>query len=158
MNAPNHRPENLFQTAKIVWYGFLSTPILLLAVAWIVISPGRSDLSAGGSVSDPIFLALCLVAIVDFVVAQRIHRFVRLPEKSQSPPHSQAVPGDLQRGFSLFIVRLALFEAIALLGFVATLLRTNVVLYLPFLLLSLAGLLISSQTEALLKNLANPKR
>jgi len=158
MNDPNHRPETLLQTARIVWYGFLFTPFLLLIVAWVMISPSQSDLSVGGSVSDPIFLALCLVAIVDFVLAQKLHRFVRLAEKPQSPPHSQAVPGNLQRGFSLFIVRLALFEAIALLGFVAALLRTDVVPYFPFLLLSVAGLLISSPTEALLKNLANPKK
>lgn len=158
MNAPNHRPETLFQTARIVWYGLLSTPFLLLIIAWVVISPSQSDLSAGGSVSDPIFLVLCLVAIVDFVLAQKLHHFVKLPDNTQSLHHSQAEPRDLQRGFSLFIVRLALFEAIALLGFVAALLRTNVVLYLPFLLLSIAGLLISSPTEALLRNLANPKK
>lgn len=158
MNAPNHRPETLLQTARIVWYGLFSTPFLLLIVAWIVISPSQNDLSAGGSTSDPIFLVLCLVAIVDFLLAQNLHRFVKFPGTTQSTSLSQAEPSDLQRGFSLFIVRLALFEAIALFGFVAALLRTNVVLYLPFLLLSLAGLLISSPTEALLKNLANPKR
>jgi hypothetical protein len=115
-------------------------------------------LGAGGSVSDPIFLVLCLIAIVDFVLAQNLHRFVKSPDTTQPTSHAHAEPGNLQRSFSLFIVRLALFEAIALLGFVAALLRTNVVLYLPFLLLSLAGLLISSPTEALLKNLVNPRR
>jgi hypothetical protein len=158
MDAPNHRPETLLQTARIVWYGLFSTPFLLLIVVWIVISPSQSDLSAGRSATDPIFLVLCLVAIVDFFLAQNLHRFVKFPNTTQPTSLSQAEPGDLQRGFSWFIVRLALFEAIALLGFVAALLRTNVVLYLPFLLLSLAGLLISSPTEALLKNLANPKR
>ncbi len=158
MNNPTPRPDALIQTAKILWFGFLSTPLLILIVAWFVASPKQKDLSSSGSESDPIFLILCLIAIVDFVLAQNLHRFVKSPRETQSTASSLGEPGDLRKGYSLFIVRLALFEAIALLGLVAALLRTNVLLYLPFLLLSLAGLLISSPSETLLRNLARPRR
>jgi hypothetical protein len=158
MNDPNDKSSALIQTAKVLWFAFLSTPLLILAVAWIVASPQPDSLPSSGSVADPIFLILCLIAVVDFVLAQNLHRFMRSPRNAQSTVHSSGEPVDLKKGYSLFIVRLALFEAIALLGLVAALLRTNVLLYLPFLLLSVAGLLVSKPSEALLRHLARPKR
>jgi hypothetical protein len=158
MNDPNDKSSTLIQTAKILWFGFLSTPLLMLIVAWIVAAPQQDALPSSGSVSDPIFLIFCLIAVVDFVLAQNLHRFVNSSRGTQSSASSQGEAVDLRKGYSLFIVRLALFEAIALLGFVAALLRTNVLLYIPFLLLSLAGLLISSPSEALLRHLARPRR
>lgn len=157
MDHSDGKPDSILRAAKMIWFGLLSSPILLLIVVWIVAAPQADGLSSGGATTDPVFLILCLAAIADFVIAQQLQRFIGSNDGTHPSPGTGLQRGNLQKGFSVFVIRLALFEAIAVMGFAVALLRMNVLLYLPFLLLSLAGLLASSPSETLLRRLSLPK-
>lgn len=121
---------------RMLWASFLFSTIVWGMVAWIV--TGRVDAASSGalSFSDPVFVALCLLGILLFVVAAQIGRL--FPLRSSSDEGRRRM-----RQFQIPLIRFALFEAIGLLGLVGALVKTRFETCVPFLLLAVAGLLMS---------------
>ena len=133
--------------ARAVWAAFLSTPVLLTLVAWVVLSGGSED-AAVPALDDPLVLAFLGVGVVFFVVAIRIEGILngtraRVDQGSQQESDRQAL------GF--YIVRLAMLELVVILGFVVAVLKGSAVMIVPFFLLSLFGFAVSFPGTSFLK-------
>lgn len=126
-----------FRLLRILWVSFLFSTVVWGGMAWVLTS-GRPE-GAGTrmlSFSDPLFIGLCLVAIVLFIFAAQIGRF--FPIRSGEDEARRRL-----HRFQLPLIRFALFEAIGLVGLVGALVELRFETCLPFLLLAIAGLLMA---------------
>ncbi len=133
--------KNTLTVAKILWITVGSTPLIFLLVILILENPEGDRFGvkiSEVSFSDPVVLALSLTAICIFFTAQKLPSL--LSKGTQSYRHLILIP---------FMVRLALFEAIAIIGFILSIMKSSDFAYLPFLFISLAGFLSSSPTKSL---------
>jgi len=127
-----------FTAAKILWIVIGLSPLILLCVTLILENMRGEGIHADFSrlsFSDPLVLVLSLAAIGIFIAAQRLTF-----GNSRGNGGNRLVP---------LIARWALFESIAVIGFVLSLVKSSAVAYLPFLFISLAGFLISSPEKSL---------
>ncbi len=115
---------------RLLWLAMAMSPILFLAVAWRIVGTGPAQTV---DFSQPAVLVPALLAVLLFLVAARW-----LEAWMGSPPQGS----DDRHRFTLLVVRLAVFEAISVLGLVAAVLTQSLVVYLPYLVLSLAGMLL----------------
>lgn len=116
--------------AWIIWVALASSPLLFLAVAWLIAEPEAPLVAPLG---DTVVLILGGMALAAFYVGVRVvEGFVREP----------AAEARGQRSLILLIVRLALFEVIAVMGMLAAVLTGRFEVYLPFMLLSLVGMVL----------------
>ncbi len=133
MNDSRPQPMRLL---RLLWIAFLFSTVVWGVLAWIVTRGAGAGAKAALSFSDPLFAALCLVAVALFVVAAQLGRFFPIRSAGDQSRIS------LHR-FQIPLVRFALFEAIGLLGFVGAFVKLRFEACLPFLLLAVAGLLMS---------------
>jgi hypothetical protein len=122
--------------ARIIWGGLLFSPIILGLVVWVFFAsqPSRPERI---SFSDPLTLVCLLLAAIVFAAALKLQG-----------PHPQGFgqlldEGERQRAFGLYIVRLALLEIPAMIGFVLALVKGAPVLFVPFFLVSITGFALS---------------
>ena len=140
-NNDDKTSKNTLTIAKILWITIGSTPIIFLLVILMLENPevDRTGVKISEvSFSDPVVLALSLTAICIFFAAQKLPSLLF----RGSQPHRQQI-------LIPFMVRLALFEAIAIIGFVLSIIKSSDFAYLPFLFISLAGFLSSSPSKSL---------
>ena len=137
MNVQNANSTKLLQ---ILWIAFLPTPVILGVLAWVaarIAAPGQTE-GVSASVSDPLVLVFALAAVVIFIVATQLGRF--LEPRTGGPNEQQNLQ---QFSLVMLLLRCALFESIAIIGFLLALLRGASVATVPFMLLALVGLILS---------------
>ncbi len=127
------------QLLRMLWIGFLFSTLVWGGIAWVLTGPAAASPPGPASelsFSDPLFVALCLAAICLFILAAQIGRFFPLgsaDDEARKKSHRFQIP----------LIRFALFESIGLLGLVGALVKVSFETCLPFLLLAVAGLLMS---------------
>ncbi len=115
---------------RLLWLAMAMSPILFLVVAWRIIDTAPPEPL---DVSQPAVLVPALLAVLLFLVATRwLEGWMGTPAHGSPDRHR----------FTLLVARLAVFEAISVLGLVAAILSQSLVVYLPYLVLSLAGMLL----------------
>ncbi len=137
MNVQNSNSARLLQ---ILWIAFLPTPVILGVLAWVAarlaVPADREGVSV--SLSDPLVLVFALAAVVIFIVATQLSRF--LEPRSDGLNEQQNLQ---QFALVMLLLRCALFESIAIIGFLLALLRGASAATVPFMLLALVGLILS---------------
>jgi hypothetical protein len=115
---------------KLIWVVILTSPLAFIVVAWMLSGPEQMG---GAGVGGPLVLGLGVVSFAMFLVgAGLLERML---------PSSSSIP-EVSRGFTLFMIRIALFEAIAFLGLTASLVSGSFLVYVPFMFLSLTGMVL----------------
>lgn len=123
--------ERGIDVGQVIWMAILTSPLVLLAVVWAGTDPASP---AAEGIGDPVVLILGLVALgLLYAGAKGVDSLI------------PRVPGadGTQQELVVLIIRLALFEAIAILGLAAGLVTGNITAYLPFMFLSLVGIILS---------------
>ena len=126
----------MLKTARLIWGGLLLSPILLGFIAWVLLA-SQKNRSEAVSLTNPLLLVFLLVAAVVFVVASKLQAI----QSSRLEYASEDVSN--QQRLARYIVQLALFEVPAILGFSLAVLNGSLLVFAPFLLLSLIGFAIS---------------
>jgi hypothetical protein len=146
-------------TARILWFALLMSQFMLGFVLYFVkiqsLPPERVtalDLSPAGilqtfqnQLQNPQSLLLTGAAAATALAAFLVPKFVLKSNHLNAGPTTQHVPsqGRLQANFKAYIMRLALIENVAVIGFVqGFVMPGNPVLFIPFLIVS-AGLHLS---------------
>jgi len=141
----NSTGKTIFFIARILWSALGLTPFILLVVVLLIDNSEESGFGvdiSDLSFSDPTVLAMSLAAIVLFFIAQKLpslisKRTIHLSEGAPDPQHV-LIP---------FVISLALYEAIAIIGFVLSIIKSSDFAYLPFMFISLAGFLSCSPSK-----------
>ena len=134
---PHGRPSHrVLMTARVIWAGLLLSPILLALIAWVLLFD-RPAWPEDVSFSDPLVLILLFVAVSGFFVALKVEEFFLSSARRTSNED------DGQRMLRVHIVKLALFEVPATIGFSLAVFNSALVVLVPFLLLSFLGFAVS---------------
>jgi hypothetical protein len=115
---------------RLIWLSLTSSPLLFLVAVWGLVG---TPLEGGAAVSAPAVLVPALLAVSAFIAA------TRWLDGWMGPADPD---GAERRRLTLLIIRLAMFEAIAVLGLVAAVLSQDLTVYLPFMVLSLVGMVL----------------
>jgi hypothetical protein len=117
----------------------------MLVILFVLTKTSEPDLRSSFSFSDPLALTSCVIAVGIFVLA------IKLPGLMRAGPGQ---PVGTQNLLVPYLIRMSLFEAIAIVGFVVAVIKLSVSVYLPFLFIALAGFLISPPSKSLLLKLS----
>jgi hypothetical protein len=145
LNGNKNPRVGIAVTVKALWIAMGLTPIILFVVTQLLIDSKAVEPGAEGSMlsfADPLFLLFSLAAIALFFSAQKVPAWIN--RKSSSRIDREP---DQQQSFLIFVTSLALFEAIAVLGFTLSIIRSSPMSYLPFFFISLAGFLSFSPSR-----------
>jgi len=129
-------PQSILMTVRVIWGGLLLSPVLLAFIAWVLLA-GHSERSEEVSMADPLLLAFLLMATIDFVLASKIQVLL---SSNSGPESDECSNRQIQ---ARYIVQLALFEVPAILGFSLAVMKGSLLVFAPFLLLSLVGFALS---------------
>lgn len=149
------QPGRALGSAVFAWYFFMLSVVTMSVVIWFVIPADTVHLNQVFDASDPLTLCLGAVALSNVFLAFRFHRFMSFSNRSggvQSGENSDRPAGP--PALALYITRLAILESAAILGIVTALVRGNAAALLPFAFVSLAAMVFSSPSPALLKRLS----
>lgn len=116
--------------SRLIWLSLASTPLFFLVVVWGLVD---TPLEGDAAMSSPAVLLLALLAVSAFIAATRWLDGWMGPADPDSAE---------RRRLTLLIMRLAMFEAIAIFGLVAAVLSQDLTVYLPFMVLSLIGMVL----------------
>lgn len=145
MNDNKNPRAGIAATVKAIWIAMGLTPIILFVATQLVIDSKTVEPGADGSIlsfADPLFLFFSLAAIALFFSAQKLPAWINRNSglKVDREP-------DQQQSLLIFVISLALFEAVAVLGFTLSIVRSSPMSYLPFFFISLAGFLSFSPSR-----------
>lgn len=155
MSSDVQQPVRASGNATFIWYFFLLSVMAMSAVTWFVIPGDTVHLNQIFEASDPLTLCLGIVALSNVILAFKFHLFMRpSSEGGQVLGEDAAGKKSAPPALALYITRLAIIESAAILGIVVALIRGNAVSLLPFALLSIAAMVLSSPTPALLRSLS----
>jgi len=121
----------------LVWLGFLVSPVFYGVLAWI--AAGDSENPEALTFSDPLVVVVSVVSLAAFILGSQGERLL-----------GRILAGAAGKGspvMTTLILKLALFEFIGLAGLVLSLVRSSFLMFMPFMFLSLAGMLISRPGE-----------
>ncbi|MCC7460472.1 MAG: hypothetical protein IT286_04130 [Proteobacteria bacterium] len=127
--------QNMILKTKLVWIAITATTFILF-----MILPGAVEgWKKGSTQSDPqIIKVFYVIAGINFVLGFVIPKFLKgFKEKLSQQPLSE------ESKFNFRVVQWALFESIALLGFVSCSIAKTVETYYPFWGLCLLGLILT---------------
>jgi hypothetical protein len=148
VNGPaNRKPSPVF-VGRIAWIALAASAGLYYFVALQV--DGRRPVAPNASATE---LPLNLASGGCFLLG---YFLPRLSRNVKGLVTATAQPG--MKGYMLLILRLAMFEAVALAGFVQTMLFSDASKMLPHLGLAARGFGLSFPTEALLTSWSGPTR
>jgi hypothetical protein len=154
MNPDDPDNKHILQITTVLWAVFLASPLFFLLVTFVVLSSSEGTTNSL-SFSDPLVLLLSFIGLIVFVLGLRIDQL--LARSRPTTPGGPAVDPSgklrVERILPVFLIRLALFESVAMLGLVLALLKSSVIPLFPFLLLALAGLMLSKPSYEMLRRL-----
>lgn len=139
----------------VFWGAFTASQAIYLAA--LMVMPQRAA-ALGSDAVEKLAIAMGVSSILALAGAFLLPRLL-LPSKASSA-NTAAMSTDeanrlaCERGLVPYIFRLALFEMVCVLGFVAAFLTKNVSLFFPFLVVSSLGLAFSFPSWAFLRSFA----
>jgi hypothetical protein len=165
--VPSQTPAAISRTARILHLAMLGSVALYLVVALLALPTPPGGLKLVPRAIDPLTVILLLVAAGDVILARLAPALLLLearlrtlmadagtaaPDPTQAGP--QALSAGLAAALQAFVVRLALVEAIALLGLVLAFQRRDPNAIVPFVAIAAVGMLISRLESRKVEELA----
>jgi F0F1-type ATP synthase membrane subunit c/vacuolar-type H+-ATPase subunit K len=148
-NQPNQMPNPML-TIRIIWGALLFSTVIYLIVVNTIVRPEEGLME-----NDMYKIIFPMMGLMCAGLAVGIPEILGkgLRAKIQNPSDVREV---LKFYFTLFILRMALFEAVVIYGFVWAFLTRNTVYYYPMWLVGAGGMIWSFPTEAKILKWANP--
>ena len=139
-------PRSVLTTARIVHFAMLTSVGIYFAVVFFAVRPLPESLGPGLPTLDPFAIALAAVALVDLVLAWVLPGILSGEERLKAA--MLGTGGDrlavaLALALQGFIIRLALLEAVAIVGLVLAFVRQDPRLFYPFAVVSAAAMLVA---------------
>lgn len=139
----------VLQLAKVLWAGLFASLFMYLVIAYQL---GRAGVATGAIESNhPVALLLKIGAVVSFLLAFWLPRL--LARVIMMKKRTVASGTNMSRNFPLFVLRLALFESVALFGLILGILTSSGQQLWPFLGISAFGFLMSFPSKSKLEAL-----
>ena len=136
------------QTGKILWGALLMSQVMYTVALFISTKPVEGEIA---SETNPMYLPIfCSAALLCLGLGIFLPRFLLSSEKNKH--HTSSLEQKVKAFMPAFILRLAMFEAIALCGFGLAFLSRDFKLYLPFVAVSAAAFLMNFPSEDKVKN------
>ena len=155
-DSPNPPPQ-AYAVNVVIWLALTAAPVIYTFVAFLL-RPGPLTLSLpdfGNQLELLLTLVALAAAFAGFIVPVLVARMMRGPEES-APAAGSTPATDAQRAGAentVMIIRCALFESVAIMGFIMVTLGAPASRVVPFAALSLALLLLHFPTR---ERLARP--
>lgn len=112
--------KDRFSQHKVVWFAFFSAPFLYLLILRVMFSDTGSDTSTNNNVNLMLFYYPAAASVLGgFMIPKLLLKSVKEITK--------------QKLFMAMIIRMAIFESVAMIGFVAGIMTKNANEYYPFL-------------------------
>jgi hypothetical protein len=133
--------------AALIWTGLFASQFIYAAILDMLIPPGK-ELSNEQITTNPVFLILGVLALAHVPLAWFIPKIL-WKQRAKTLPESDRTTDAvlLEAYFTGFIVRLALLEAVCVIGFVGSIIAHRSSLILPFLGVSAAGFVVNFPTK-----------
>jgi hypothetical protein len=138
-------------TLRIIWGALLGSHFLYGLGLYVIIKQSEGPIDEMSPVLLPIVSS---IGMVIFFAAIYLPKFFLKNEKKQIPSNSK-LEDLIPKFIAPFVIRLALFEAVALLGFGLAFLSKDMQFYYPFAAVSLVAYILNFPTEEKIKKAFN---
>ena len=130
-------------TLRIIWGALLGSHFLYGLGLYVII---KQSAGATEEVSPGLLPIICSIGIVLFFAAIYLPRFFLKKEKKHVPSNSR-IEDLIPKFIAPFVIRLALFEAVALMGFCLAFMTKEMQFYYPFAAVSIVAYILNFPTE-----------
>lgn len=145
----------MVQRCLILWVAFLIFQLFLPGIGWLLVENLESNLGVDQWTAGLLIYLFGFIGLVILMGGFNAHRFVKASAVASTVSEgSEGVRSQPERVWTIFILRMAAFEMVGLLGFILLLLTGRFADMVPFSIASILTILLNRPTANYLRNIA----